>query len=69
MSIRSTFVNKAQITRLNRLLEDAGYTKVTHGTGEKTAAYAMNIIEEVAGANPDHKREVEDMIKQVLNID
>lgn len=68
MSIRSRFVNKAAITRLNRLLAAAGYAPAPSDT-EAGGAYAMNIIDKLAGSNPDHKREVEAMIKQVLNIE
>ena len=66
MSIKSRYLNRSAITKLNRRLADAGYPPAVGDTGPKSGGYAMNIIERLAGANPTHRREVESLIADVL---
>jgi hypothetical protein len=66
MSIKSAYLNKSAITKLNKRLVAAGYPAATGDTGPRSGAYAMNIINRLAGAEPNHRREVEDMIVEVL---
>lgn len=66
MSTRSKFVNKSAITKLNKRLAVAGYPAAQGDNGASGGGYAMNIIDRLAGQNPDHRREIEGMIAEVL---
>lgn len=66
MSTRSAYLNPSAITKLNKRLADAGYPPAVGDTGPKSGGYAMNIIDRLAGADPMHVREVEQLIAAVL---
>lgn len=65
------WINKTQLKKVNSALRQAGYTPYV---GDKTTArpngcgagYAMNLINHVAGSDPDAKREVERILSEVL---
>jgi hypothetical protein len=66
------WINKTQLKKVNSALRQAGYgtyagdrtTAQPNGCG---AGYAMNLINHVAGADPDAQREVKQILADTLN--
>ena len=70
MSIKSLYLENEQLNKVNAALNDAGYASYP---GDRTDAapngcgsgYACNLIDHIAGADTDARREVEEIIREV----
>lgn len=67
------YLNRATTTRLNKMLSEAGYAQ---WSGDSTTAepqgcgegYAKNCIDYVAGADPDDRRKVTNIISTITGV-